>query len=91
MGTVLIIEGRVEEGMRLLEETHKYRKKILGEEHPDTLKTLGCIAEGLETHGQFQESLQTWTKIYESRKIVLGENHPLTINTQQKMERLSEM
>ncbi|KAK0478081.1 hypothetical protein EDD18DRAFT_1322645 [Armillaria luteobubalina] len=37
-------QGQLEKAERLQEETLKLRKELLGEHHPDTLKSMGNLA-----------------------------------------------
>ena len=84
----LLKDGRLEEGMALLEQNYQHYLNLFGGEHPDTLTTLDWIAMGLDKQEKFQESLGKFSEVYETRKIVLGAKHPETIQTQLQMQRL---
>src|SRR5699024_4529742 len=54
-------------------------KTELGEEHPDTLISLGNLALSYEGVGDYKKGLEYNKKCYEFRKKVLGEDHPYTL------------
>ncbi|KAJ7689762.1 hypothetical protein B0H16DRAFT_1707732 [Mycena metata] len=57
------------------------RTQVLGENHPDTLHTLGNLASSYSHLGEHQEAKELNGIVLEKRKQVLGENHPETLRT----------
>ena len=56
-------------------------KRILGEDHPDTLSALYNVANTYESMEQYGNALPLFQECMEKRKRVLGEDHPDTIKT----------
>jgi hypothetical protein len=57
------------------------RKKILGEDHPDTLGTMNNLAITYHNRGEFAEAARLQGEVLEKRKKILGEDHPDTLTT----------
>jgi hypothetical protein len=55
------------------------RMRILGEEHPDTLRSMQSLAISYDSAGRLAESLEIFEQVFEARKRVLGEEHPSTL------------
>ncbi|OQE13505.1 hypothetical protein PENFLA_c047G04381 [Penicillium flavigenum] len=56
------------------------RKTKLGEDHPDTLKSLTNLASTFWTQRQWEEAEKLQVQVVETRKTKLGEDHPDTID-----------
>ena len=56
------------------------RKEILGENHPNTLSTLHCLANSYSHLGDYRKALNIEIKVYDACKKILGENHPDTLS-----------
>ena len=54
------------------------RKRILGEEHPDTLISMDNLASIYRDQGRLKEAENLEVQVMEVRKRVLGEDHPDT-------------
>ena len=54
------------------------RKKILGEEHPDTLISMSGLAKTWEGQGRAIEAISLMERCFQLRKHVLGLEHPHT-------------
>ena len=52
------------------------QKKILGENHPDTLMALNNLASSYSELGYQEKALELKQEAYEKQKEILGENHP---------------
>jgi tetratricopeptide (TPR) repeat protein len=52
------------------------RKRVLGEEHPDTLGTMNDLAATFYEQGRLSEAEELGLRVLEKRKRVLGEEHP---------------
>ena len=49
------------------------RKQVLGEEHPDSLKSMANLASTYHSQGQWKEADELEELVMETRKQVLGE------------------
>ena len=72
-------QGRHKEAQELEVWVLEIRKRILREEHPDTLMSMANLACTYSERGRHEEAkkLQVW--VLEIRKRVLGEEHPNTL------------
>ena len=52
------------------------RKQVLGEEHPDSLISMGSLASMYRSQGRWKEAEELEVQVMETRKWVLGEEHP---------------
>src|ERR1700722_18346302 len=55
------------------------RKRVLGEEHPHTLLSMGNLASTYRNQGRWKEAEVLEVSVMETRKRVLGEEHPDTL------------
>jgi hypothetical protein len=55
------------------------RKRVLGEEHPDTLTSMANLASTYRNQGRWKEAEELDVRVMETRKRVLGEEHPDTL------------
>ena len=62
-------------------KVYETRKKLFGEEDPDTLSALHSIAVFHLALGDYQKSWEIGCHVYELRKKVLGEDHTDTMLT----------
>jgi serine/threonine protein kinase len=56
------------------------RQRLLGEEHPDTLKTMEMMARLRILQGRPQEAEALYQKALAGARRILGEEHPTTLN-----------
>ena len=54
-------------------------EKILGKEHPDTLKSMNNLAEVLSSQGNYEEAERIHRQALALRETVLGKEHPSTL------------
>ena len=71
--------GRMEEAVRLFEETLAATVRVLGPEHPDTLTSRSNLAVGYMRLGRTKEAVQLDEETLEARVRVLGPEHPETL------------
>jgi hypothetical protein len=57
------------------------RKKVLGEEHPDTLTSMSNLAFTYYMQRRWREAEELEMQTIEKKKKVLGEEHPDTLNS----------
>ena len=56
-------------------------KRVLGEEHPNTLNSIANLASTYWNQGCWKEAEELEIRVIEIRKRVLGEEHPNTLNS----------
>jgi hypothetical protein len=54
-------------------------KRVLGEEHPDTLRTASNLASSLSSQGKYARAKRIKREVLGVRRRVLGEEHPETL------------
>ena len=57
------------------------RKRVLGEDHPDTLTSLNNLAGLFYSKGEYDRALPLFEECLAKRKRVLGEDHPSTLSS----------
>ncbi len=57
------------------------RRRVLGEEHPDTLRSIASMAVLVDAQGKLAESEPYYREALEKRRRVLGEEHPDTLKS----------
>lgn len=65
--------GRQQETLQLTERVLEARKRTLGDEHPDTLRSMHALAN------RYSEALQLAERVVEAYKRILGEEHSNTV------------
>ena len=60
------------------------RRKVLGDDHPETLTSLNDLAELLELH-DFKAADPLFRETYATRRRVLGDHHPSTLLSQNNL------
>jgi len=74
-------QGKWREAEALETVVMEKRKHLLGEEHPDTLTTMGNLACIYGDQGKWKEAEALETVVMEKRKHLLGEEHPDTLTS----------
>ena len=65
----------------LHKEILERRRRILGEDHPDTLRSADNLATDLRMLGEVQAAHDLHKEILERRRRILGEDHPDTLRS----------
>ncbi|KAF2798308.1 hypothetical protein K505DRAFT_110599, partial [Melanomma pulvis-pyrius CBS 109.77] len=73
LGMCLLSDGRLKEAEELQLQVVEIRKRVFGEEHPDTLIGKGNLALMYSKQGQWKEAEELGVQVLEIRKRVLGE------------------
>jgi tetratricopeptide (TPR) repeat protein len=73
--------GDIDRALPLCEECLEKRKRVLGEDHPDTLNTLNNLAGVFALKGEYDRAIPLGEECLEKRKRVLGEDHPDTLES----------
>ena len=63
------------------------RKRVLGDEHPDTLTSMHNLAFTLQSQARHEEALALMERCFQLREQVLGEQHP---DTQSSLNTLND-
>jgi tetratricopeptide (TPR) repeat protein len=66
---------------RLHEKMLEVRKRILGEEHPDTLTSMSNLGSTFWAQGDHAGARRLHEKVFEVRKRMLGKEHPDTLTS----------
>ncbi|KAJ7045012.1 hypothetical protein C8F04DRAFT_521579 [Mycena alexandri] len=82
--------GRYKQAVKLQEEVLEEEKQVLGDNHPDTLHTMGKLAKSYSNLGEHQKAKELQVIVLEKQKQVLGDNHPDTLRTMAIVQLLIE-
>jgi tetratricopeptide (TPR) repeat protein len=77
-GTVRLTPGNLPAALALHEQVFSIRKRVHGDEHPDTLMSAGNIAEILRVQGKLAEARSLLEPTLAAQRRVLKEHHPDT-------------
>ncbi|KAH5617499.1 hypothetical protein HBI23_255480 [Parastagonospora nodorum] len=75
----LCSDGRYGEAEELQEHAMQTRKRVLGDEHPDTLTSINSLALTYWRQGRWKEAEELEVQVMQTRKRVLGNEHPNTL------------
>ena len=62
-------------------EVMETRRRVLGEEHPSTLTSMGNLASTYRNQGRWTEAEKLFVQVMETRKKKLGADHPSTLTS----------
>jgi tetratricopeptide (TPR) repeat protein len=79
--TALLRDGRYEEAGELFVQVMQTSKRVLTDEHPDTLTSIGNLAATYRNQGRWQEAEELELRVLETRKRVLTDEHPDTLTS----------
>ncbi|KAM6510855.1 hypothetical protein FSOLCH5_011300 [Fusarium solani] len=71
--------GNYKAADNLTQKAVEARTKVLGEEHPDTLTSMGDLASTYRKQGRWKEAEELEVGVAKTRKRLLGEEHPDTL------------
>ena len=74
-------KGSITEAVELSEMVMKVRKKILGQEHRETLGSMNIVGLLYDLIGRWKEAEELWVQVIDISKRVLGEQHLDTLNS----------
>ncbi|KAJ7830444.1 hypothetical protein B0H14DRAFT_2593350 [Mycena olivaceomarginata] len=84
-GAVYVCSGRFKKAEQLQVLGLIKQKKILGEDHPETLKVMGQLANTHQFLGQFRRAEELKAVVFDRQKSLLGINHPETLQTMEDL------
>src|SRR5262249_50216544 len=71
-------QGKYVQAQPLYDKALAIRRRVLGEEHPDTAASYNDLARNLQAQGNLAEAESDFQRALQIRRKVLGEQHPLT-------------
>jgi tetratricopeptide (TPR) repeat protein len=77
----LYSDGRYEEAKDVQMQVMKTRKRVLGDEHPDTLSSMDSLALTYSSQGRWKEAEELRVQLMQMMKRVLGDEHPHTLSS----------
>jgi hypothetical protein len=86
---ILWEQGHDTRAAELEEEVLEIRKRVLGQEHPQTLTSMHNLAFTLLKQGFHTRAKDLLTRAYDGRKRVLGAEHPSTLETEEILSYLT--
>jgi Flp pilus assembly protein TadD len=87
LALTLKAQGDMAAARKLEEQVLEARRRVLGEQHPDTLTAMNNLAILLFETGDREGALQLLRQSLLSHRKVLGENHPNTVSTAELLKR----
>ena len=79
-------KGEYDRALPLYEECLAKRKRVLGDDHPDTLMSLNNLAVLFDSKGEYDRALPLYEECLAKRKCVLGDDHPHTKSSQRSLD-----
>ncbi|KAJ7810086.1 hypothetical protein B0H14DRAFT_2379321 [Mycena olivaceomarginata] len=79
--------GKYKQTEKLLEEVLKKEKQLLGDNHPDTLGTMGNLANIYSDLGELRKAEELSVIVLEKQKQLLGDDHSDTLHTMSNLAR----
>jgi tetratricopeptide (TPR) repeat protein len=77
----LYSDGRYKEAEELFVQVMETSSRALGDEHPDTLTSIGGLASTYWNQGRWREAEELLVQVIETSSRVLGDEHPDTLTS----------
>jgi non-specific serine/threonine protein kinase/serine/threonine-protein kinase len=71
-----------------LRRTVETQARVLGDDHPETLRSMGELADLYSVQGRYDEAEPLYLETLEVQRRVLGDDHPLTLRSVNDLARL---
>ncbi|HEX9941448.1 MAG TPA: tetratricopeptide repeat protein [Thermoanaerobaculia bacterium] len=81
LGVVYRNLGLLRPAKELLQQVVTFRRRALGEEHPDTLVAKNDLANVYSAAARYKEAEELYRQVLESRRRVLGDEHAETLKS----------
>ncbi|KAL8367322.1 hypothetical protein RB595_009171 [Gaeumannomyces hyphopodioides] len=81
VSTYLHDRGRWRDKEPVAQKVHELRKKILGDKHPDTLRSMRNLAATYHEQGRYDEAEKMGIEVLALRRDTLGDKHPNTLQS----------
>jgi hypothetical protein len=79
--SALSSDGRYQEAEELQVQLMQMTKRVLSDEHPDTLTGIGNLASTYSDQGRWKEAEELQVQLMQTMKRVLGDEHPHTLTS----------
>jgi hypothetical protein len=79
--SALYSDGRYKEAEELQVQVMQMTKRVLGDEHPHTLTSMGNLASTYSDQGRWKEAEELQVQVMQITKRVLGDEHPDTLTS----------
>ena len=77
--------GEYGKAEKLHSEALEIQRRVLGKEHPDTLRSRNNLAVAIKFQGRHEEAERLHREVLEIRRRVLGSEHPDTLDSMQNL------
>jgi tetratricopeptide (TPR) repeat protein len=74
-------QGRYNSSEQMIRQELRWKKKILGKEHLDTLQNMNTLGVALRKQGKYDEAVRIHQRTFELQEKVLGIEHPDTLRS----------
>jgi tetratricopeptide (TPR) repeat protein len=81
LGALLLREGKYAKAEELLKRVVEIKRRVMGEEHPSTLTSIGALSTVYRNLGRYAEAESLLTNLVEVRRRVSGPRHRDTLST----------
>ena len=72
-------QGRYEDAVKLEEKVLKETERLLGPEHPDTVRAMANLAATYRSQGRYEDAVKLEEKVLKETERLLGPEHPDTV------------
>jgi tetratricopeptide (TPR) repeat protein len=79
MGGLLFVQDRLAEAQPYYQEAMDGYRRVLGDNHPDTLNAINSMGAVMENQGNLQEAGAYYQEALQRSRLVLGNDHPHTV------------
>jgi len=76
---------RTEDAIAIYEPLLSTRERVLGPEHPETLRTRNNLAHAYLAVGRIQDAIAIYEPLLSTQERVLGPEHPETLRTRSNL------
>ena len=73
--------GNIADAEMLARKAMKARKKVLGQEHEDTLRSVAMVGLAYKLEGRWDDAEKLEVEVMETSKTKLGADHPSTLTS----------
>ncbi len=81
IGSTYLELGLYPAAQRQVERAFELRRRLLGDQHPDTLTSMSDLVRIERVQGNYPRAAQLAAKVLEGRRHLLGEEHPDTLKS----------
>jgi tetratricopeptide (TPR) repeat protein len=78
-------QGQLSPAITLFEQNLADRRRVLGDDHPDTLSSFHHLANAYRSAGRLVKAITMFEQVLTRRRRVLGNDHPETLNSRHNL------